>query len=328
MILLKVEKLYTKLLPKNGPNPTRGQGITTETFIPFHLTLQHGSHHPSVAVRVTCWTAVTHYDSLRRLFNFIVVLLWTLHRLAAACLSSSSLLCFFLSVWPAAISPLPSFSHSHAKVNGRVYLIMNRWVSARFLWHPTTIPFHLVLQLPLPVATRPFPPTLTSPSASDDTLMIFLLEEFSVLFFACSLFLGSLLSLWILNPLSLPNPAQPFPPIKPLYVCPMVSNKHVWIWKNCSSLLPVSCHMIHTPLFFCTENYPLPEKPQEPFWALFMHFNKIKKTMWIFKKCTVFKCQFQPAFCRFLSSLFILTSVCNFIVLSSIKQKISTQQSK
>lgn len=54
-------------------------------------------------------------------------------------LSLSLLLCF--SLWPAAISPLPPFSHSHAKVNGRVYLIMNRWVSAHFLWHPSPSQF-------------------------------------------------------------------------------------------------------------------------------------------------------------------------------------------
>lgn len=30
----------------------------------------------------------------------------------------------------------PFVPRSHVKVSGRVYLIMNRWVSARFLWHP------------------------------------------------------------------------------------------------------------------------------------------------------------------------------------------------
>lgn len=94
------------------------------------------------------------------------VLWWVFHCFAAICLAP---LCF--SLLPAAISPLPPFSHSHAKVSGRVYLIMNRWVSARFLWHPPPSHFTSDSQLPPPVARRPFPPTLTCPC--DYTLMIF-----------------------------------------------------------------------------------------------------------------------------------------------------------
>uniref|UniRef100_A0A3Q0T344 Piezo type mechanosensitive ion channel component 2 n=1 Tax=Amphilophus citrinellus TaxID=61819 RepID=A0A3Q0T344_AMPCI len=41
----------------------------------------------------------------------------------------------------AVVAKEESTIYSHAKVNGRVYLIMNRWVSARFLWHPS--PSHL-----------------------------------------------------------------------------------------------------------------------------------------------------------------------------------------
>uniref|UniRef100_A0A3B3CQA6 Piezo type mechanosensitive ion channel component 2 n=1 Tax=Oryzias melastigma TaxID=30732 RepID=A0A3B3CQA6_ORYME len=52
----------------------------------------------------------------------------------------------------AVIAKEESTIYSHAKVSGRVYLIVNRWVSARFLWHPSTSQstFHS-----LPVATRP-----------------------------------------------------------------------------------------------------------------------------------------------------------------------------
>uniref|UniRef100_A0A672G1B5 Piezo type mechanosensitive ion channel component 2 n=1 Tax=Salarias fasciatus TaxID=181472 RepID=A0A672G1B5_SALFA len=37
----------------------------------------------------------------------------------------------------AVVAKEESTIYSHAKVSGRVYLIMNRWVSARFLWHPS-----------------------------------------------------------------------------------------------------------------------------------------------------------------------------------------------
>lgn len=88
--------------------------------------------------------------------GFSIVFLWSYW-----CLLSLCLLCFPL--WPAAISPLlPSFpsSHSHAKVNGRVYLIMNRWVPARFLWHPLPSQSISESELPLSVSIHTFLPVI------------------------------------------------------------------------------------------------------------------------------------------------------------------------
>uniref|UniRef100_A0A3P9K7P9 Piezo type mechanosensitive ion channel component 2 n=1 Tax=Oryzias latipes TaxID=8090 RepID=A0A3P9K7P9_ORYLA len=51
----------------------------------------------------------------------------------------------------AVIAKEQSTIYSHAKVSGRVYLIVNRWVSARFLWHPPSSQFTFDS---LPVATR------------------------------------------------------------------------------------------------------------------------------------------------------------------------------
>uniref|UniRef100_A0A8C7YUF1 Piezo type mechanosensitive ion channel component 2 n=1 Tax=Oryzias sinensis TaxID=183150 RepID=A0A8C7YUF1_9TELE len=53
----------------------------------------------------------------------------------------------------AVIAKEQSTIYSHAKVSGRVYLIVNRWVSARFLWHPPSSQFTFDS---LPVATRPW----------------------------------------------------------------------------------------------------------------------------------------------------------------------------
>ena len=69
-------------------------------------------------------------------------------------LLSSPLLCFSLCDLLPSLLCHPS-SRSHAKVSGRVNLIMDRWVSARFLWHLPPPHFTSESQLPLTAPPRP-----------------------------------------------------------------------------------------------------------------------------------------------------------------------------
>lgn len=119
--------------------------------------------------------------------------------------------------------------------------------------------------------------------------------------------------------------------IKPFHFSPMVSQSVKQACLNLKdlffphSILP----MIHTP-FFCTEPqkitpflkklaYP---KPQEPFGQFSCIL--IKLCGWFLSD---FKCQFQPDFVGF-SPHCSFWFLCNFIVLSSIKEKIPTRPSK
>lgn len=54
-------------------------------------------------------------------------------------------------------SPMLPSPHSHAKVSGRVYLIINRWVFARLLWHPPSSLFTSEPPLPATAEKHPFP---------------------------------------------------------------------------------------------------------------------------------------------------------------------------
>lgn len=125
----------------------------------FHSLLNTHHNHCSLIhlslCSLSCCSLLIHIFTVC-VHNFIV-LLWIFHLFVSAC---SAHLCSASLCDTAAISPLPSSSsspHSHAKVSGRVYMIMDRWVSARFLWHPSPSHFTSESELSPPLAIRPPP---------------------------------------------------------------------------------------------------------------------------------------------------------------------------